>query len=380
MRRKYPKILILAGWYPNLLHKGEGDFIQHQAELMFKHGLNVSVFHSNLTFKYLFKGIWKKVTDSKIGLPVHLVERAFLPRNTKVSMKMWARIVLRDAIKYVDENGLPDIIHAHTYLGGYIAALIQRKLDIPYIVTLHESAFLTESIPKHHDIFITKALKEAKKVVCVGTKLSEKVKTLKGINSSVIANFIDFDIFTPKGKKHKAFTFIYVGELISRKNVKALLPAFKLAKESSQNIQLTIVGDGPDAKALFLSASKMGIIEDVKFKGRLSQKEVACELAKSHCLVLPSTAETFGIVLVEAMACGLPTIASKSGGPRDIVSDSFGMLLESDEPNYLAAVMCEMKLNYSNYDPKKTRMFAKSKFGADTVLEEYNKLYIGSLE
>ena len=123
--------------------------------------------------------------------------------------------------------------------------------------------------------------------------------------------------------------FAFVGRLISLKAVDILLDAFESVVRAV-GAQLEIFGDGPVRGALEAQAAALGLGAHVKFHGFVPQSEVAIRLASLDALVLPSLCECGGAVVLEAMALGLPVVATNWGGPADYVDDSCGILASPD--------------------------------------------------
>ena len=194
MQSKYPKILLLAGWYPNSLNTADGNFILHQARLMKENGINISVFHSNPSFRYVLNGsIWKKTIDHKKNdLLEYIVEKPFLPRNSGLTMKLWALSVLRDFENFIQKYSLPDLIHAHSYLGGFIAARLKVKFKIPYLLTLHETSIAKNVVPTYHKDIANVAIHDANEVVAVSRFLGSAIWNNYSCQATIVPNFIDF--------------------------------------------------------------------------------------------------------------------------------------------------------------------------------------------
>lgn len=135
--------------------------------------------------------------------------------------------------------------------------------------------------------------------------------------------------------------FIYLGRLIPLKAVDLLIAAFAQATRHAR-LELSIVGDGPERARLEAQARSL----DIKFLGWLSQRECAEQLAQADALVLPSLHECGGAVVLEAMACAIPVIATAWGGPLDYLDASCGILVEPSSPGQfvegLAAAMVRL--------------------------------------
>jgi glycosyltransferase involved in cell wall biosynthesis len=117
-----------------------------------------------------------------------------------------------------------------------------------------------------------------------------------------------------------------------------LLDAFKIFSREPHDFTLRIAGTGPDEKKLKSLAHSLGIAEKVKWLGNLPQNELLREYQKAKCFVLASLTEGFPKVIVEAMACGTPVIATKTGSCSEIVSDA-GWIVACNAPDELARAM-----------------------------------------
>jgi glycosyltransferase involved in cell wall biosynthesis len=132
----------------------------------------------------------------------------------------------------------------------------------------------------------------------------------------------------------EATRFVFVGRLVNWKAVDILLLAFKRATAQA-TVTLSIIGDGVERAALELQARHMNMLSDipnqagrVSFLGWMSQPDCAKHLRHCDALVLPSLAECGGAVVLEAMAMGIPVIATAWGGPADYLDPSCGILVE----------------------------------------------------
>jgi glycosyltransferase involved in cell wall biosynthesis len=159
---------------------------------------------------------------------------------------------------------------------------------------------------------------------------------------------VDLELFCPSRrepdywKKHgleDGFHFIYVGRVSREKNLEVLLESFRSLRARVAGVNLMIVGDGPLLPSLREHYANCGVI----FTGWLQGEELAKAYASSDALVFPSTTDTFGNVVLEAHACGLPAIVSHRGGPQEIVSrNESGIVVNTSHPGALTDAMAAL--------------------------------------
>jgi glycosyltransferase involved in cell wall biosynthesis len=148
--------------------------------------------------------------------------------------------------------------------------------------------------------------------------------------------------FWPARGTGDGLKFIYVGRVSKEKNLDLMLEAFVELRRESADVEMLVVGDGPYLAALEERYRRPDII----FTGFLEGEALAAAYAGADVFVFPSTTDTFGNVVLEAQASGLPVIVSNRGGPAEIVSDGeSGMIFDAAEPGSLKRVMRRMLAN-----------------------------------
>jgi glycosyltransferase involved in cell wall biosynthesis len=158
------------------------------------------------------------------------------------------------------------------------------------------------------------------------------------------------------------FRFVTIGRIMRQKGHDVLLSAVAIARLQIPDLEVTIVGDGPDRPAMQAMAERLRITDVVRFVGYTSTP--GAELARSDCFVLPSRWEGFGMVLVEAMQFGLPLIASDCRfGPSDIVTaPTIGELVPPEDAEALAAAMVRAAHRPPDEEARQQRMRIASGF------------------
>jgi len=279
---------------------------------------------------------------------------------------------------YVDTYGLPDIIHAHNFLfSGLVAMEISKLYNIPYVITEHSSSYALGRISKKMKTEIKICSNKAKKVLAVSSSFAKLLNEKFGLSTLVLPNIIEdvftiYDFSTKKSNEH--FVFLNVAALDSNKNQELLIRSFAITFKGSRVI-LKIAGIGPLRNKLEILCKDLGVADQVLFLGLLTRDKVKDEMFHANCFVLSSNYETFGVVLIEALSCGIPVISTDCGGPIDIVSNFNGLLIDVGNVEQLSNAMKYMFINKSMYDPTYIRAEVLKKFGAETFVEQVSKIY-----
>ena len=202
-----------------------------------------------------------------------------------------------------------------------------------------------------------------------------------------MTNFVDTEKFSPAGNEERQalrkelsvdgkIVINFTGRIVRRKGLDLLLNAFSEDEKLLSSSVIIVAGTGPDEDRIKRLSSKIGILEKVRFLGQTN--EVERYLNASDIFVLPSFSEGMPNSLLEAMACGLPVIASKIGGVVDVVEDGrSGILFEPGDISGLASAMVRL-LNDNELRLKlgaEARKRIVDSFSIDMIADEYIRLY-----
>ena len=159
------------------------------------------------------------------------------------------------------------------------------------------------------------------------------------------------------------------------KNQAMLIKAFYKVFQDKKNIKLIIAGGGAEYKNLKNLIKYLNLEDQVVLYGRITRNKVRDLLHKSNVFVLSSKYETFGVVLIEALAAGLPVIATKCGGPESIIrSNNIGYLSEIDERD-LAKKMLKIYHNYNEFDTNYLIKYVEKNFSEQAVVKKILNIY-----
>ena len=180
------------------------------------------------------------------------------------------------------------------------------------------------------------------------------------------------------GLEEKIYDIIFVGRLIKEKNVDVLLKAVAFLKTDFPNIRCCVVGDGPEKAALVELAKKLRVSENVKFAGFQEYGTLIRKIKASKVLVLPSSREGFGMVVIEAFACGVPvvTVREKYNAAQGLVEDGVdGLVVELEEREIAKGVQDIIEKN-SDYRNISEAAFNKAKkYDWDEMVENIHLVY-----
>jgi len=257
----------------------------------------------------------------------------------------------------------PDIVHIHhPFLLSSQAIMYGKKLGIPKILTLHtqyeQYAYYIAPIPQ---IITQEAIKMiisnlAYKIDCITTP-SESMKELirsYGIKNriEVIPNAINLASFKEEDElkrleikkkynlKEDDKIILYVGRIAREKSIDKIIEALAIIKRKGINkVKLLIVGKGPAVDELRQLIQSLGVEEDVIFTGAVSNEEIQHYYKVAYLFTIASTSESFGIVIIEALASGIPVLAVRAPGAVDILTDGVdGLLTENNIEQFANAL------------------------------------------
>ncbi|MFW2235602.1 glycosyltransferase [Aliarcobacter butzleri] len=360
-----------------------GIFQYHQAKALNNVGHQIGILSVGyitpryLVSKYIYK---KEEKKENINIKREYKQLYFPHRYIPFKVLKANYIKMADKLykEYIKEFGIPDIIHAHNFLyAGIIAKFIKDEYGVNYIVTEHSSSFVRNKLSSGKIKSIENVAKNALKVTAVSSSFNNILKEYTKTNIDLLPNIVDDFFFQKKfqNKISKNFIFLHIASLDKNKNQELLIRSFEKIAKLNHNVYLNIAGSGYMKKYLESLVKKLDIQKQVNFLGRISQEKVRDEMMKSNCFVLSSNFETFGVVLIEALACGLPLIATECGGPKDIVNKQNGILIKTNNQFELKKAMLYMYENSYKYDREKLRNGAKEKFGEKTFIENVIKYY-----
>ena len=372
------KILIIARGCPNNFDSVYGNFEYEQAVALQKMGVDI-IFsfidrRSRTTYKRT-KGLKKW---EGFPFPVYggytwpVIPFKYFPR---LSTWLYSKRFFKLFKMILEKEGVPDIIHCHYLFNIPLAALVAKKYGIPVVETEHWSDIKKQKLP-NYVFFLSRYYDSVHSVVTVSEALKKTLEQKFNVNSERIYNMVANDYFEnipPRKKSNNTVQLITIGSLIHRKGFDILIEALSGLEPSDW--ELTIIGEGPLHEDIQKQINGKALGNRIILLGKQDKKSIKDLMNKSDVFVLASRSETFGVVYIEAMACGIPVIATRCGGPEEFVTSEIGKLVEVEDVEGLRSELKWMINNYLMFDRELIQMRCYEQFSSDKIASEYINVY-----
>ncbi|MEA5111375.1 D-inositol-3-phosphate glycosyltransferase [bioreactor metagenome] len=377
---KHLHILYLPRWYPCKQDPMLGLFVKKHALAAVKAGYRVSVAYA-VPDKELPGGI-KYSTEVKQEDAFTEVITAYL--NTGGFSSHWRQVAAwKKAIKLcVRQSGRPELVHAHILTRtAVIAALLSLAWRIPYLVTEHWSRYYPENLQYKGWLrkLITRfLLKNAGSVSVVSDRLANAMhKQGLRFDTELLPNVVDTVLFHPAGELIDPYKIISVTCFEERsKNLKMLIDAFTLVHNVMPDARLVLVGEGADLEATIAYVNGKNFQPGtVRFTGMLQDEALAAEIRTSACLALSSNYETFGIVAFEAMASGIPVVATDVADLKPFIGNDFGKIVQQGDSSGFAAALLDVLGHPEKFDRAGMAEAVRQNFSEKMVSDKLDVLY-----
>ncbi|MGZ4850752.1 MAG: glycosyltransferase family 4 protein [Candidatus Bathyarchaeia archaeon] len=284
--------------------------------------------------------------------------------------------------------------HGHPYLTSLIAAKLAKRYNKPFVLTQHNTFIKYDNtfdkIERLNDLAVGKeTLKEADKIITVSNATKDYVLSLgaKPAKVKVMYNGVDLERFRPlAGKREEmrrklgiprgATVAITFRRLVYKNGIDTLIECANIAVKKNPNIIFLAVGKGPDQGSVQMRTQQLGIENNFKLTGFVTDADLALYYNVADFFVLPSkSGEGLPLVALEAMACGLPVIATNVGGISEILMDDRGRLVPPNEPELLAKAVLEFAgIDFASRRLE-LRYVMEEKFSWDKNVESLVEIY-----
>lgn len=325
------------------------------------------------------------ITSLDKGLPKEGVEQGFhVHRIGFPKIKFLGIAIFRFKILLTLRKVNPDLVHGQGTGISWSAFFAKKLLKKPYIVW-------RRGIDIGLDGLFTRPLsrlviKKADAVIALTEDMKREIQAINNREVLVIPNGIDFERFHNLSRDEMRYKLqagaderlvVFVGRFRPEKGVRYLIEAMEIIRRKSQNVRLILIGEGPEEEDLKRLVEQLNLRDCIDFLGQVPNEEVPHYMAASDVFVLPSLAEGFPNVILEAMASGLAIVATKVSGLPEIIEDGGnGFLVESKNSEQIA----EKVLLLLNDDELRERISKNNRekaedYSWESVIERLEKIY-----
>ena len=388
--------VLLINHFP-LQGSGSGIYTLNIAEELLKRGNEVFVLDvdnriDDVSYGFMHKSIlFKPAKNAEINynfpcFTTHPRSNNTFYNLTNDEMKKYIDTMVATT-KEIAEKFKPDIIHAqHLWIAPYAA----YKSGVPYVITAHGTDLMGFKKDKRYRSYAVEGAKNSRGIITISKQVYEDTLKLFDLPSEkVIINPNGFDdkIFRPMNVNKKEVLkklgtdFIadkvvsFVGKFTEFKGIDILIKAAKIVSQRVNDVGFYLAGDGELRKKMEKLAKNSGL-KNITFLGHQTQENVALLYNIANLSVVPSRVEPFGLVAIEALACGTPVVATNAGGLPDFINENVGKLVEMDNPKALAeGIIEELKNNTKKSKGTYAAKYAKENYSWQSNLDKVIALY-----
>ena len=383
------KILMLTWEYPPRIVGGIARVVHDLSKRLIKDGHEVTV------VTYRDSADVPEYENDK-GVNVYRVDNYMIHPNNFIDWIMQLNFnMLSKATEIINKEGGFDVIHAHDWLVTYAAKSLKNAYDIPIVATIHATeAGRNSGIHDETQRYINDTewllTYEATEVIVNSNYMKNEIQRLFGLpfdKINVIPNGINLSNFTGIERDYdfrrqyamdNEKIILYVGRLVYEKGVQHLIAAMPKILSNYNDAKLIIAGRGGMMDELRAEASNLVLNDKIYFTGYLNSKQVQKMYKCADVAVFPSTYEPFGIVALEAMLAGVPTVVSDVGGLDEIVTHGVdGMKSYAGNANSIADSVTALLYDHqlATNVSKKAKQKVKDQFNWEKIAQDTHFTY-----
>lgn len=371
-------IYIIARGYPSVNDPVWGCFEKDQAEALASLGHKVVILAVDTRLRMFRMPLTtQEITANGVSVyNIIAIPHAFLFFLSESNKNALSTILLNIVYKRaIATHGIPDVLYSHYLYNTQCATFLKKKYNIPLIGIEHWSHLGKMPIPKEIQKIAVNIYPQLDLLISVSTALRKNIQEQIGTDSIVIPNMLGHEFLHKTKNEHrnnKIKKIITTGRLVEGKKFDLLIRALS---NINTPYDLNIIGNGPIKNKLELLIQQLNLTEKIHLLGHKNKDELVCLLEQSDLFVLPSQSETFGVSYIEALACGLPIIATDCGGPKDFVTKENGLLIPTNNLEALKNAIEFMIEHINDYDKVAIAEDCKKRFSPKMIAKELTLIF-----
>ena len=372
-------ILIIARGTPSKRDPQWGSFEFDQAKALASLGHNVIIASVDTRFRFY----WRKIGLTTKHINGIHIYNLFVCPGAIVGLlggyvtdvfNAWVWHKMAKVIAANEEK--PDVIYSHYLFNTHKAVRYLKDLNAPVVAIEHWSEINKPVVAPSIQKMGEDTYPKVDKLLTVSKAAQKAIKEHFDIESTVVYNMVgEKFIYLPHKNNDDKVRFIATGSLILRKGFDLLIEAFATLQLPKDKWELHIIGAGKQHCELQKQIEKHHLTPNIRLVGQQTSEQIIRRLNHSDVFVLPSRMETFGVVYIEALACGLPVIATPCGGPEEFVNEKNGLLVPVDDVKALAAAIRHMYEHHQNYDRQAIADECQARFSPEVIAKQLTRIF-----
>ncbi|MBK5093079.1 MAG: glycosyltransferase family 4 protein [Actinobacteria bacterium] len=347
------RVMILSWEYPPRIIGGLGRHVYHLATSLASEGIKVHVVTKDHPGTPEYEESEGVHVYRVVNYPPDITQEDWVPWTLQFNVAL-----LEKAVAVVNDLKNINVIHAHDWLVAHAAASLKHAYRIPLVATIHATEYGRHQghLPGPMNKLIHQIewwlTFESVRTICCSQYMMEQITNIfelppdkvdvipNGIDSESFKRDVSVDLYRRQYVKPGDKLVFFVGRLVYEKGVQTVIEAMTLILNKIPNVTFVVAGSGPHMNQLKSLVDAFNLEEKVKFTGHIDTDMLSAFYKSADLTVVPSLYEPFGMVVLESMAMGTPTIVADTGGLSEIVvHEETGLKFEPGNPESLADAM-----------------------------------------
>ncbi|MCJ7653167.1 MAG: glycosyltransferase family 4 protein [Actinobacteria bacterium] len=347
------RVLILSWEYPPRIIGGLGRHVYHLSTALASQGIKVHVVTKDHPGAPEYEESEGVHIYRVVNYPPDITQEDWVPWTLQFNVAL-----LEKAVALINDIKNINVIHAHDWLVGHAAASLKHAYRIPLVATIHATEYGRHQghLPGPMNKLIHQIewwlTFESARTICCSQYMMEEITNIfdlpvdkvdvipNGIDAESFKRDVSVDLYRKQFVKPGDKLVFFVGRLVYEKGVQTVIEAMTLVINKIPNVTFVVAGSGPHMNQLKSLVDTFDLQEKVKFTGHIDTDTLSAFYKSADLTVVPSLYEPFGMVVLESMAMGTPTIVADTGGLSEIVvHEETGLKFEPGDPESLADAM-----------------------------------------
>lgn len=380
------KISIVSHSYPTYDTPSLVPFIKQEAHIIAKEN-KVNVHIPSVLSLPFQKQFYRSIHPNENRLPLHRFLYISFPRRRLASITQ--KSLSKNLLKSIEKQK-PDIVHLHWLYPAGLSAPSLKKAGYPVVITIHGGDWYSNVSNQKVMPLLENSLHKVDKIICVGKQLTDDISDYDPQLKSKLVHIphgIDVNLFSPTANEERIVNksgfnaekkhLLCVANLYHVKGIDLLIKAYsKISNPEKYHLHIISSASDEEAKSVvykLIDRNKLNQL--ITFHSSMKQKELVNLIRAADLLISPSRKEGFGLVVAEAIACGTPVLATRSGGPEEIVNPDCGMMVEANSADSLSAGLESILKNLDRYQSDIMHQYIKSNFSIESKKKKLLAVY-----